>query len=147
MHKSLTSTLAGAKPTDEDIQAIVTFFGSLPAPPNPHVDKGGSISQAAQRGKTVFHSKVAGCAECHSGPHWTDGEIHDVGTGRRDDKYKGYNTPSLHNAYRRAEYLHDGRADTLEELLSGPHAPAKVTGEGELSAAQRRDLIEFLKTL
>jgi hypothetical protein len=43
--------------------------------------------------------------------------------------------------------LHDGRASTLEELLTGPHDPAQVTGRGSLAADQVRDLVEYLKTL
>jgi hypothetical protein len=43
--------------------------------------------------------------------------------------------------------LHDGRAKSLEQVLTEFHNPAKVTGKGELSADELRDLIEFLKTL
>ncbi len=54
--------------------------------------------------------------------------------------YKGYNPPSLLGLYDRALYLHDGRARTLEEVLTGPHNPAKVTDRGELSAEELKDL-------
>jgi YVTN family beta-propeller protein len=147
MHKSVTSTLAGGKPTNEDVHALVAYFKALETPPNPYLGGDSPISSEAERGKAVFHGKIAGCTDCHSGSNLTDGEIHDVGTGHKNDRYKGFNTPSLRNLYRRAEYLHDGRSDTLEELLTGPHKPASVTGEGELSDKQRADLIEYLKTL
>src|SRR5512145_3024555 len=40
----------------------------------------------------------------------------------------------------------DGRARTLEDLLTGPHNPAKVAGS-ELSADEVRDLAAYLKSL
>jgi hypothetical protein len=35
----------------------------------------------------------------------------------------------------------------LDELLTGPHNPDRVTGSGELTARQREDLIAYLKSL
>ena len=77
----------------------------------------------------------------------TDGRIHDVGLGSEKDKYEGFNTPSLTSVFRRVRLLHDGRARSLEEVLTGDHSPAKVTGQGELTADDLRDLIAYLKTL
>ena len=44
-------------------------------------------------------------------------------------------------------YLHDGRARTLEEVLKGAHDPVKLSGRGELTDAERSDLIAYLKSL
>ena len=44
-------------------------------------------------------------------------------------------------------YLHDGRSESLEDVLTGPHAPDRVTGRGKLSADDLRDLIAYLKCL
>lgn len=147
MHKSLTDTMLGRQPTPEDVEAMVAYLATLERPPNPFRQADGSLSAAAQRGKQVFESETASCSSCHSGPHFTDGEIHDVGLGKPGDRYRGFNTPSLPGVYRKVELLHDGRASTLEELLTGPHNPAKVAGKGELSDDQRRELIEYLKSL
>jgi len=49
--------------------------------------------------------------------------------------------------YERVKLLHDGRAATLTDVLTGPHSPATVTGNGELSAEELRDLVEYLKSL
>jgi YVTN family beta-propeller protein len=105
------------------------------------------LSAAALRGRAVFRSQDAGCANCHSGPYLTDGEIHDVGLGAHSDRFEGFNTPSLRGIYRKVRYLHDGRSETLDHLLTGPHAVEKVSGGTPLSEPQRRDLIEYLKTL
>ena len=40
--------------------------------------------------------------------------------------------------YDKDPYLHDGRAKTLREALTGPHSADSVTGLGELSDARAR---------
>ena len=101
----------------------------------------------ALRGKQIFASRKAGCANCHSGPYFTDGKIHDVGLGSPDDQYQGFNTPSLLGVYRRVRLLHHGRAKSLEDLLTDLHAPSKVAGESDLSEEELQDLIAYLKSL
>jgi YVTN family beta-propeller protein len=147
MDKSLTDTMLGPRPAAEDAAALIDFFKSLEPPPNPYRQGDGSLSAAAQRGRQVFESETAGCAACHSGPHFTDGQIHDVGTGGKSDRYQGYNTPSLLGLYGKVLLMHDGRCTSLDELLTGPHNPQRVTGLGELTDQQREDLIAYLKSL
>ena len=147
MRKSLTETMLGPRPSDDDVAALVAFLETLRSPPNPHRAADGGLSEAAQRGREVFQSAKAGCANCHNGPYLTDGEIHDVGLGSPRDEFEGYNTPSLVDVYGRIRLLHNGRGKSLEQVLLQYHNPAKVTGAGELSEAERADLIEYLKTL
>ncbi|MDX1948209.1 MAG: cytochrome c peroxidase, partial [Pirellulaceae bacterium] len=147
MRKSLTETMLGPQPTEGDVDAVLAYFQTLEGPPNPFRNKDGSLTAAAQRGKTIFESDRAGCATCHNGPHFTDGEVHDVGLGSRGDRYPGYNTPTLRNVYQRVRLLHDGRSDSLADLLTGPHAPEKVAGTGKLSDEDLKDLVEYLKSL
>ena len=147
MHKSFTSTMQGQPTTQEETRALLAFLETLQRPPNPFRNPDGSLTAAAQRGKIIFTSKQAGCANCHSGRHFTDGKIHDVGLGSEDDSYEGFNTPSLLGVYRKVRFLHDGRAKSLAAVLSGAHAPQQVTGERPLSKQERADLIEYLKSL
>lgn len=146
MRKSLTETMLGPPPSGEDIDALLAYFAELKPPPNPYRNDP-ARREAVERGRRIFESEKAGCANCHNGPHFTDGEIHDVGLGASGDAYQGFNTPSLVDVYSRVRLLHDGRAKSLEEVLTGAHDPAKVTGKGALSADELRDLIEYLKTL
>jgi cytochrome c peroxidase len=147
MKKSLTETMLGPPPSDDDVTAILAYFETLHPPPNPFRKKDGSLSEAAERGRAVFQSERAGCASCHSGRHLTDGQVHDVGLGSRRDRYDGYNTPTLRGLYQRVKLLHDGRVDSLEALLAGVHAPENVAGTGKLSADELRDLVDYLKSL
>jgi DNA-binding beta-propeller fold protein YncE len=150
MKKSTVDTMLGPPPTDDDVQAMIAYLDRLSLPPNPHraaAAKDATLQAAVERGRAVFAGAKAGCANCHSGPHFTDGQIHDVGLGSDKDAYQGFNTPSLVGVFRRVRLLHDGRARSLEDVLTGDHDPAKVTQQGELTADERRDLIEYLKTL
>lgn len=143
MSKSFETTMQGEPISIEDRQAVLAYLGALRRPPNPHAAE---VSAAAERGRRIFQGERGGCASCHQGPQLTDGAIHDLGLGSSNDRYHGFNTPSLVNVYRKVIYMHDGRAKSLEEVLTGPHAPEKVAGES-LSRAELADLIEYLKTL
>jgi cytochrome c peroxidase len=101
---------------------------------------------AIARGEKLFASEKAACTTCHKSASFTDGEIHDLGLGSGRDRYKGYNTPTLLGTGRKVRWLHDGRARTLEDLLTGPHNPAKVAGS-ELTPDEVRDLAAYLKSL
>jgi DNA-binding beta-propeller fold protein YncE len=144
---SLTSTMLGKEASAEDVDAMLAYMQQLQPVPNPFRMPDGSLSEAAARGKRVFESARAGCAQCHSGPHFTDGKLHDVGLGSSSDRYPTFNTPTLIGVHERIRLLHDGRAQSLEEVLTGDHAPQNVAGEGELEPQQMSDLIEYLRSL
>ena len=147
MHKSLTSTMRGEAPGEDDVDALIAYLDTLVPPSNPNLRPDGTLSPVAQQGKLVFESKQAGCADCHQGPLFTDGEIHDVGLGREEDRYEGFNTPSLLGVYRKTRFLHHGYAKSLEELLTDYHSPQRVSGGEPLSFEQRAALIEYLQSL
>ncbi len=145
--RSLVESMQGPKPSDEEVEQLATFLRTLAPPPNSRRGSDGGLPEPAQRGKQVFHNEVANCAACHSGPYFTDGEVHDVGLGSEYDKYEGYNTPSLLGTANRVRYLHHGRALSLDDLLSDLHSPAKVSGTRELTDQERADLVAYLQTL
>ncbi len=144
--KSMIDTMLGEKPTDHDVHALTAFIKTLKWPSNPNRQHAEQAEQTL-RGEAIFRSEKAGCATCHSGPFYTDGQMHDVGTGESDDAFDGYNTPSLRGVFDRTKWIHDGRAASLEALLRGPHNPAQVTGLGELTDEELKDLLQYIKTL
>jgi YVTN family beta-propeller protein len=147
LRKSMVETMLGKQPSAEDVTALTAYLDTLTTPPNPNRTADGGMSEVAQRGEVVFKGEKAGCVRCHSGPYFTDGKIHDVGSGDRGDVYKGYNPPSLLGVYDRTLLMHDGRAKSLLQMLKGPHSPAKVTNKGDLTDRELADLIEYLKAL
>jgi cytochrome c peroxidase len=125
------------------VEAVVAYIRTL----SPGNAGSGRLSDAAVRGEAVFESDKAGCAKCHPAPDFTDGQLHDVGSGSPADSYPTYNTPSLLGVSRRVLFLHDGRARSLRDVLTGPHNPSAVTGLGELSDEELDDLLAFLQSL
>ena len=144
--ESFTKSMRGPKPTDEETRAVVAYLETLDYPRNPYRLPDGGLSPEAKRGEAIFRSAKAGCVACHSGPEFTDGKIHAVGLEEPDDVYEGYNPPSLRGVYDKYPYLHDGRAPTLRDALTGPHSP-DMTGGEELTEQELSDLIAYLKSL
>jgi len=134
----------GTSSIHTDVSPFLTLFEEALRPePNPYPAANGEAQNpnAAQRGKSVFVS--AGCFSCHSGGAFTDRLTHDVGTGRKLD------TPSLVQLWDKAPYLHDGRAETLAELLDQAIYD-KTDAHGRLSAltaAQKEDLTAYLLSI
>jgi YVTN family beta-propeller protein len=147
MVESFTKSMQGPRPSPDDIKALVAFLDTLDYPRNPYCEPDGELPPDARRGQAIFRSEKAACSSCHGGSELTDGKIHIVGLEERDDAYRGYNPPSLRGVYDKDPYLHDGRAKTLREALSGPHSAQKVTGLGELTGQEIDDLVAYLKTL
>jgi cytochrome c peroxidase len=146
IEKSITETMLGTAPQPPDVEAVQAYLESL-SDSRKDWELAAVRTEAEKRGREVFLGEKAGCASCHAGELMTDGRIHDVGTGKPDDQYKGYNTPSLVGVGRKVLLLHDGRAKDLQSLLAGPHRPDQVVGRGELSKEELADLIAYLKTL
>jgi cytochrome c peroxidase len=124
-----------------------------------------AIDPAAVRGFDLFNGK-ARCAECHSGPSFTDGSFHDIGTAQGADIGRGrlfptsvklqhaFKTPTLRDVARRAPYMHDGSVATLEAVIAlydrggiaRPSRSVKIAPLG-LTEGEKSDLIAFLRTL
>lgn len=118
--------------------------------------------RTGQRGADCFH--------CHGGPLFSDHQFHNNGlvptddtgrfkvTQREADRGK-FATPSLRNIARTAPYMHDGRFTTLEEVVAhystgvqrsptlDPNLAKHPAAGLQLSAADQRALVAFLKTL
>jgi len=112
---------------------------------------------AARRGERVFHGK-AGCATCHIPPTYTDVSsgpnpnvpvLHDPAAVGSDSEYasrsatKQYRATPLRGAWQRPPYFHDGSAATLLDVVNRYDGVFRLN----LSAQQKADLVEFLKSL
>jgi cytochrome c peroxidase len=124
-----------------------------------------AIDRAAVRGFELFNGK-ARCAECHSGPSFTDGSFHDIGTAQGTDIGRGrlfpksvklqhaFKTPTLRDVVRRAPYMHDGSVPTLEAVIAlydrgGIERPSRSVKISplRLTDGEKSDLVAFLRTL
>lgn len=126
----------GLTAAEED--SLAAFLISLDVQSSPWHLPDGTLSSRAERGREVF--EASGCVDCHSGPAFTDRASHDVGTGGVFD------TPSLLGLYATAPYLHDGRAESLEEVISSHPHPARHPVPAP-TAVQLDDLVGYLISL
>jgi YVTN family beta-propeller protein len=149
--ESLAEPNKGRSP---DLDALAAYCNMHKTPLSPHAKRG--LSDAARRGRALFLADETGCAACHAGPYYTDStpkrpyRLHDVGTGTEDPTEQmgpAYDTPTLLSIYRTAPYLHDGRAATLEEVLTKFNRDDRHGKTSHLSREQIDDLVEFLKAL
>lgn len=127
------------------------------------------LTPEEERGFILFHTEAGDCFHCHVAPLFTDNEFHNNGldldppdeglaalTGKRLDRGK-FKTPTLRNVEYTAPYMHDGRFQTLEEVVehydSGFHRTILtdplllVRPNLDLDPADKRALVAFLKTL
>ncbi len=135
------------EPAPEDVQAVLAYVESLQPTVSPHRARGGRPTPAARRGEALFQGP-ARCGECHRGPLLTDMASYDVGTlGELDRPGDEFRTPKLLELWRGAPYLHDGRAATLEEVLTTHNAAGKHGETAGLSREEMADLVAYLLAL
>jgi hypothetical protein len=136
------------------LQALLEYQLSLrtPEPPPGSFDPG-----AARRGERLFRNQ-AGCATCHQGSTFTDvltgptpkrPLLHDPAEVGMDPAYAArtatgkYRTTPLRALWQHAPYFHDGSARDLPAVVN--HYD-RLFGLN-LNAAQKADLVDFLKSL
>ena len=132
-------------------------FASLLAAPKPD-----EPTAQTERGRAVFEG--VGCAKCHlpslHGPRgpipaYTDLLLHDMGEGLADrfpmQEASGseFRTQPLWGIAAASPYLHDGRAQTIDEAIRwhGGEAGSIRDAYSARSANDREDLIAFLESL
>jgi hypothetical protein len=131
------------------LAALHYYQLSIPAPKPP---KDSFDAAAAQRGEGVFNGK-AGCARCHVPPLFTEPghSLHspeeigiDAFQANRSPEKK-YRTTPLRGLFARAKggFYHDGRFPDLDTVVAHYDKHSRL----ELSEAERRDLVEYLKSL
>jgi YVTN family beta-propeller protein len=138
----LRAVLFAVRP-DSDATAIYRYLESLTPLPSPYLVDG-KLGPAALRGQQVFRD--AGCSSCHNGPYYTNGRLFDVGTGSGTESTEPFDTPTLLEVWRTAPYLHDGRAATIEEVLTVHNLHDKHGRTSQLTKEQISDLAEFVLT-
>jgi len=107
--------LGGTGLTGADKAALLAYVRSMHGPPPAAV-----VTEEAKvaRGREVFHSAEAECSTCHG----TDGEMpdgtsHDVKSRASGDLKKAFDTPSLKYVGGTGPWFHDGRYNSLHDLL------------------------------
>jgi YVTN family beta-propeller protein len=140
----------------EQVRALERYICTIPRNPNRHRTSE-RLTPAQRRGKLLFERRTdnAGdpipedqrCSTCHPPPYYTNREQVSVGTASELDTHDVFDVPHLSNIYETAPYLHDGRADTLEEIWTRYNPDDRHGVTNDMTKDQLNDLIEYLKVL
>jgi YVTN family beta-propeller protein len=132
-----------------DLDALAAYVASLTGfAQSPWRNADGTLTAAAQAGRTVFAQK--NCSSCHAGSGFTGsgdaGQLKNIGTikassgSRLGAALSGIDTPTLRDVWATAPYLHDGSARTLADAVAA-HTNLSLT------AAERANVVEYLKQI
>jgi mono/diheme cytochrome c family protein len=136
------------------LPALLDYQLSLAAPDPP---SGSFDAAAARRGERLFDGK-AGCAACHKPPTYTDVAsgpspkvpfLHDPAEVGTEPFYAArsatgkYRASPLRGIWQHPPYFHDGSAADLLAVVNHYDQVFELN----LSASQKADLVEFLKSL
>lgn len=122
----------------------------------------GDLTAEELRGQQVFNQ--SDCNNCHTAPLFSHNEFENIGvrpatedTGRfaitqRADDLGRFRSPSLRNVELRAPYMHNGRFQTLAEVVEFYDRGGDFPGTSRtrlrilrLTAQQKADLVAFMK--
>jgi len=156
--------------SDKVFKALAQFMGAMVSANSKYDhymrhEPGGDMNSSELAGLEVFRQY---CASCHQEPLFTDNSfrnkglhpsaLNDSGRGRitllATDVYK-FKVPSLRNLKYSPPYGHDGRFQTLDQVLNqmesdvtdGPTLDPLMKNGIKLTTQQRTDLLNFLNTL
>jgi cytochrome c peroxidase len=153
------ATKKGLNPLERgsQVQNMAEFQKILDFPPAPKLGTDGRLvpelaSASELRGQELFFGK-ARCAECHSGPHYTDNTLHDLQlerffepvmiNGIISDAEGPIKTFTLRGLRDSAPYFHDGRLLTIDDSIEF----FNLVLQTRLTEAEKSDLRAFLYTL
>jgi len=141
----------------KELANLVSFVLSQPYSPNLFRLATDHMTAAQEHGKEIFERTVDKtgktipegnrCNFCHSGPKYTNQKSFDVGTGKTTDRSPLVDTPQLNNVYMTAPYLHDGSAQSMEEIWTIFNPNDKHGRTNDMTKDELNDLIEYLRTL
>jgi cytochrome c peroxidase len=140
VRKSILTTMHGKEPLRAATADLASFLQTLPPPPSRSQTMAVSDLTGIEHGSQVFQKQS--CNRCHRPPTYTSRKTYDVGLEDAVGN-KRFNPPSLRGVSQGGPYFHDNRAATLEEVLDR----FKHQLSTELSQAERKDLLIFLRSL
>ena len=136
IESTLRSTMHGPDECRKVIPDLVRYLHSLELPDRAQEDPADELVA----GKAFF--KQLQCAGCHTPPTYTSRRTYDVGV-LDELGHSRFNPPSLRGLPHRRRLFHDGRFDSLEQLLMhGKHQLPR-----KLDAREREQLLGFLRSL
>lgn len=133
---SITSTMQGNPPSDDQVRDLVAFLETLSGPEGSANSSDQSLIAA---GKAVFDRQQ--CGQCHAGSTFTSPATYDVGFVDEQGQRR-FNPPSLRGLRSADSFFHDARASNLEEVFRQQQHQL----ESPLEEADLQALLVFLRS-
>jgi len=127
-----------------------------------------ALTKEQKDGMDFFFSGKGECSECHSGPDFTNDKFENLGIGmdrenpdpgreavtKKRSDFGRFKTPTLRDLRYRGPYMHDGRFQSLGEVLDfyakagiqNPHVDDRLI-KFYMDAKAKADLLAFLDAL
>jgi YVTN family beta-propeller protein len=135
---------------------LTVYVRSLEPRPNRWKLPGYDLTPSQEQGKAIFDrsldkfgkpiAETNRCSYCHSGPKGTNQKIVDVGTRKATDNTGLFKSAPLTAIALTAPYLHDGSAQTMEEIWTVFNPEDKHGRTNDLTKDELNNLIEYLRT-
>jgi cytochrome c peroxidase len=132
--------------TQERDDSVNAYLKSLEPIPSPYLARDGSLTESAMRGKEIFNGKAA-CVTCHMPPYYGDRTKYSLGLGSDDDRNREFATPILIECWRTAPYMYDGRALSIQDVITIDNKNNTHGNTKDLTEQEVEDLTEFVLSL
>lgn len=126
--------------------SVNEYLKSVEPIPSPYLKKDGTLTEAAKRGKEIFNGK-ANCVRCHTPPYYGNRSKHVFGLGTDNDRNREFATPILIECWRTAPYMYDGRAVSIEDVITVDNKNNSHGNTKGLTVQEVKDLAEYVKSL
>lgn len=132
--------------TEERTDQVNAYLKSLEPVPSPYLTEDGKLTKAALRGKKIYDGK-AGCVQCHMAPYYGDRSKHKFGLGSDNERDREFATPMLIEAWRTAPYMYDGRAVSIQDVITVDNKFNNHGNTKDLTPKEVEDLAEYVNSL
>jgi cytochrome c peroxidase len=146
----------GPEPDPVLLDGIIAYMNEFDFLPNRYLNGDGTLTENASAeaiaGEILFNKPFAtmdnkSCASCHiPNNNFLDRQSHDIGTVGGAVEYsldRALDTPTLLSVKNTPPYMHDGRFDTLGQVVDWFSEEHKL----ELSNKEQKDLVTYLETI
>lgn len=130
---TFVARMGGAMPDPTQVAALTTFLDQLPVPRVPTRAQPVDMT----KGRAAFEK--AGCHACHSGARFTNDSTMAIGLD------ESWQVPSLRGVSRRAPFMHNGCAKTMDDRFKDPSCGGRSHGDlSVLDDAEKAQLTAYL---
>ncbi len=131
---------------EDKLDSVNAYIKAQKPVPSPYLNPDGSMTAAALRGKKIFEGKAA-CVKCHTPPYHSDKKKYTFGLGSDSERDRPFATPILIEAWRTAPYMYDGRAVTIQDVITTDNGNNKHGNTRGLTPDEVEDLAEYVNSL